>query len=91
MSWQVQEAKQHFSELVHRAQTEGPQVVTRHGREAVVIIEFSEYRHLIEPGRADFRDFLLSSPSLNDEAAEVFDEIAAERAAEVPREIDLAA
>lgn len=88
MSWQVQEAKQHFSELVHRAQTDGPQVVTRHGREVVVIIDFSQYWHLIEPGRADFRDFLLSFPSLNDEAAEVFDEIAAERATQPPREID---
>ncbi len=31
MSWQLQEAKQKFSELVRRALDEGPQIVTRHG------------------------------------------------------------
>jgi prevent-host-death family protein len=35
-SWQVQEAKQRFSELVQRALDEGPQVVTRRGKEAVL-------------------------------------------------------
>lgn len=91
MSWQLQEAKQQFSEVVHRAQVEGPQVVTRHGKEVVVIVDYSQYRHLTEPGQTDFREFLLGFPTLDDEASEVFDEIAAERAAEMPREIDLAA
>ena len=31
-SWQVQEAKNRFSELIDRAQSEGPQTITRHGR-----------------------------------------------------------
>ena len=35
--WSLQEAKAKFSEVVRRAQTEGPQVVTVHGKEAVVI------------------------------------------------------
>lgn len=88
MAWQLQEAKQRFSELVHRAQTDGPQVVTRHGREVVVIIDFSEYWHLTER-RKDFRDFLLSFPSMEDEAAAVFDEIATERAKQLSREVEL--
>ena len=33
MPWQLQAAKQHFSELVERARREGPQVVTKHGRD----------------------------------------------------------
>ena len=37
MSWQLQEAKQKFSELVRRTLEEGPQVVTRHGEEVVVV------------------------------------------------------
>lgn len=36
MAWQLQEAKQRFSELVRKAESEGPQVVTRNGREVVV-------------------------------------------------------
>lgn len=35
--WSLQEAKAKFSEVVRRAQTEGPQVVTVHGKEAVII------------------------------------------------------
>lgn len=61
MRWQIQEAKQRFSELVDRAQREGPQVVTKHGREAVVVLAVEEYRRLSEP-RADFSAFLTSAP-----------------------------
>ena len=35
--WSLQEAKAKFSEVVRRAQSEGPQVVTVHGKEAVTI------------------------------------------------------
>lgn len=35
--WSLQEAKAKFSEVVRRAQTEGPQMVTVHGKEAVTI------------------------------------------------------
>ena len=44
MSWQLQNAKQRFSELVERARREGPQLVTKHGREAVVVVSAEEYR-----------------------------------------------
>ena len=52
MSWQLQEAKSKFSELVRRTLEEGPQTITRHGREAVVMISDEEYRRLAgeEPG-----------------------------------------
>ena len=38
MSWQLQEAKNRFSEVVSRALTEGPQTVTRRGTEVVVVV-----------------------------------------------------
>jgi prevent-host-death family protein len=44
--WPLHEAKQHFSELVERARNEGPQVVTKYGKEAVVVVSAEEYRHL---------------------------------------------
>jgi prevent-host-death family protein len=43
MRWQEQEAKQKFSELVQRAVDEGPQTVTRHGREVVVVLAATEF------------------------------------------------
>jgi prevent-host-death family protein len=64
MTWQVQEAKQRFSEVVQRTLDEGPQVVTRHGQEVVVMISAEEYQRLT--GRVpDCKEFLLSGPDLD--------------------------
>ena len=35
--WQVQEAKARLSEVIEKARTEGPQTITRHGAERVVV------------------------------------------------------
>ena len=43
MTWQLQEAKNRFSEVVNLALSEGPQTVTRHGRPAVVIVSAGQY------------------------------------------------
>lgn len=45
-TWQLQEAKSRFSELVERTFSEGPQLVTRRGAEAVVVIAAPEYRRI---------------------------------------------
>lgn len=44
--WQLQEAKNRFSEVVDEALAHGPQTVTRHGREVVVIMSIEEYQRL---------------------------------------------
>lgn len=44
--WQLQTAKAQFSELFRRARTEGPQVVTRQGKEQVVVIPAEQYAQL---------------------------------------------
>ena len=44
--WRLQDAKARFSELVKRANREGPQHVTVHGREEVVVLAADEYRRL---------------------------------------------
>jgi prevent-host-death family protein len=44
--WQLQDAKARFSELVRRAKQEGPQHVTVHGREEVVVIGADDFRKL---------------------------------------------
>lgn len=80
MVWQLQEAKQRFSRLVQRALDEGPQVVTRHGEEAVVVMSAREYRRLTGSG-SDFKEFLMAAPDL--EALEI------QRSADTVRMIDL--
>ena len=42
--WALQDAKARFSEVVRKAKTEGPQHITVHGREEVVIVSVEEYR-----------------------------------------------
>jgi prevent-host-death family protein len=83
MAWQVQTAKQRFSELVERAVNEGPQIVTKHGRETVVVIDIEEYRRLAAGTRSgmSFKEFLLSIPKTDD--------LVIERSKDPPREIDL--
>jgi prevent-host-death family protein len=44
--WLLQDAKARFSELVRRVRSEGPQHVTIHGREEVVVISAEEFRRL---------------------------------------------
>ncbi len=59
--WQLQEAKSKFSELVDRAIAQGTQIVTRRGKNAVVVMPFDEYIKLTEK-RESFSDFLFASP-----------------------------
>jgi prevent-host-death family protein len=44
--WALQDAKARFSEVVRKAKTEGPQRITVHGREEVVIVSVEEYRRM---------------------------------------------
>jgi len=44
--WRLQDAKARFSELVRRVRSEGPQHVTVHGRDEVVVIAAEEFRRL---------------------------------------------
>lgn len=45
-SWLLQDAKARFSELVRRVRSEGPQRVTVHGRDEVVVVSAEEFRRL---------------------------------------------
>jgi prevent-host-death family protein len=62
--WQLQDAKARFSALFDLALKEGPQVVTRHNKEAVVILSADEYRKLAGPQKAQpgIRETLLQCP-----------------------------
>ncbi len=81
MSWQLQEAKQRFSEVIRRAEADGPQVVTRHGHEVVVVITAEVYRRL-KAGRPDFKAFLMAAPEPDD--LDIQRETAPARVVELP-------
>ena len=44
--WQIQDAKNKLSEVINRAITQGPQVITRHGEKTVVVVAYAEYETL---------------------------------------------
>ena len=46
-SWQIQTAKARFSEVFRRARTEGPQRITRQGKEGVVMLSEEQYQRLV--------------------------------------------
>ena len=59
--WQLQDAKNRLSELVRKAREEGPQVITLHGSDAVVVMSANEFGKLSRP-RGSLVDFFRKSP-----------------------------
>jgi antitoxin Phd len=59
--WQLQEAKNKFSEVVQEAITHGPQVITKRGVEAVIVLAYPEYRKLVLHQKK-LSDFFRESP-----------------------------
>jgi len=80
MRWQVQDAKQRFSELIRTAHADGPQVVTRHGEEIAVVIDIADYQRL-KGEIIEFKDYLRSG--------QAFEDLDLSRSTERPRNIDL--
>jgi prevent-host-death family protein len=58
--WQVQEAKAKFSEFLDKAIREGPQVVSRRGVAAAVLVPIEEWESLQKRARPTLKDLLLS-------------------------------
>ena len=79
--WQLQDAKNKFSNVVEKAQRNGPQIVTKHGKDAVVILSIKEYKKLIKP-KTNLVKFFQDSP-LSEEDLDF------NRSKEIPRDIKL--
>jgi len=60
-SWPVQDAKAHFSELLDTCINEGPQLVTRRGVEAAMLVSIDEWRRLTSPTRPSLKSLLISN------------------------------
>ena len=67
--WQLQEAKNKFSEVVDEAIKHGPQIVTKRGIETVIVISYKEYQRLIL-NQQKLSEFFQTSP-LTDVADEI--------------------
>ncbi len=79
--WKLQDAKSRFSELFNLAITEGAQVVSRHGKQKVVVVSKEEYDRLTRSG-GSLSQFLLNSPLAGSE-------LVLERVRDLPRFIEI--
>lgn len=79
-TWQLQDAKSKFSQLVEKAMLNEPQFVTKHGNNAVVILSFEAYRKITKP-KTDLVAFLRNSPLMGAE-------LDISRNGDLPREIE---
>ncbi len=63
-TWQLQEAKARFSEVVKRAVNEGPQEITVRGESTAVVISRDDYEKLKAPAKPkqSFVEFMRASP-----------------------------
>src|SRR3954447_27039980 len=80
-SWTLADAKAHLGEVVESALKKGPQVITRHGRKAVVVVAAEEWERKTGD-QGTLADFFAASP-LRDSGLEF------ERPQDGPRDIDL--
>jgi antitoxin Phd len=66
--WQLQEAKNKLSELVEKALSHGPQIITKHGVETVIVLSYKEYRKMAvsqKPLSAFFHESPLAEAALD--------------------------
>jgi antitoxin Phd len=59
-SWQLQDAKARFSELIDATIEKGPQTVTRRGIEVAVLVPIEEWRRLQKSARLSLKELLLA-------------------------------
>ncbi len=64
--WPVQEAKSRFSEFLDICLEDGPQVVSRRGTEAAVLMPIAQWRKLLAASQPTLKDLLLSDTARTD-------------------------
>ena len=65
-TWQVQDAKARFGELLAASLAEGPQIVTKRGVEAAVLVSIDQWRRLEQMSRPDLKELLLAPEARTD-------------------------
>lgn len=79
--WPVADAKAHFSEMIDRALSEGPQVVTRKGKRTVVVVPVEEWERRSKR-QGNLAEFFAASPLRGSQ-------LKIDRSREAPREVTL--
>ena len=65
-TWQVQDAKARFSELLDMCVSEGPQMVSRRGTETAVLVPIDEWKRLSSSARPSLKSLLLNNEGRTD-------------------------
>ena len=65
-TWPVQDAKARFSEFLDQCLREGPQIVTKRGTEAAVLVPVAEWRRMQQLSRPTLKELLLSDKGRGD-------------------------
>jgi antitoxin Phd len=65
--WPAQDAKARFSELLDTCEREGPQVVSRRGRETAVLVPVEDWRRLQAAARPSLKELLLAPEARTEE------------------------
>ena len=65
-SWSVQDAKARFSEFLETCMNEGPQIVTKRGEEAAVLVPVKEWSRLQQSARNSLKELLMSDVARGD-------------------------
>ncbi|HEY5047157.1 MAG TPA: type II toxin-antitoxin system Phd/YefM family antitoxin [Rhizomicrobium sp.] len=65
-NWSVQDAKARFSELLDTCLREGPQVVTKRGTDAAVLVPVEDWRRLEKSARPTLKELLLAPAPRSD-------------------------
>lgn len=79
MPWQLQDAKNKFSEVVNKAIEGEPQEITRRGKKAVVVMSV-EYYQKLKRGSSSLVEFFAESPLKG---------LILERSTDLPRRVEL--
>lgn len=65
-NWPVQDAKARFSEMLDTCLREGPQVVTKRGAEAAVLVPLADWQRLQQNARPTLKELLLADEGRGD-------------------------
>lgn len=65
-TWPVQDAKARFSEMLDTSIAEGPQIVTKHGKAAAVLVPIRQWEALQRAGTRTLKQVLLESAAPTD-------------------------
>lgn len=65
-TWPIQDAKARFSEFLETCLAQGPQMVTKRGAEAAVLVPVDEWKRLQAAARPSLKQLLLSEQGRTD-------------------------